>query len=59
MNSRKKIEYCEWCNNGKQTNICSYCGANLCEKCTVETAFGENYCKSCVLSAVKSDQACD
>jgi len=55
----KNNKLCGWCKNRKSTYICAFCGGNFCEKCVVETFSGEIYCKSCQLSAVKSDQACD
>ena len=55
----KELELCEWCKTREPTEICAFCGGDICEKCAVETISGEYYCKSCQLSAVKSDQACD
>lgn len=55
----KRLELCEWCKKREPTETCTFCGGNICVKCTVETINGEYYCKSCQLSAVKSDQACD
>ncbi len=59
MKQNIKSEKCELCNARKPIYICTFCKGNFCEKCTVETSSGEYFCKSCQLSAVKSDQACD
>ncbi len=59
MVQNKGSKSCEWCDKRKPTYICAFCGGEICEKCAVETRSGEYYCKSCQLSAVLSDQACD
>lgn len=59
MSQEEEQRLCEWCNERKHTYACSYCGITLCKNCAVDTASDGYYCKSCVLSAVKSDQSCD
>lgn len=59
MTSEGETTTCEWCHKRNYSSVCSYCGARVCSKCTVETVNGEYYCKACYLSSVKSDQACD
>lgn len=59
MKQNKGLELCELCEKLRPIYVCTFCRGNFCEKCTVETSSGEYFCKSCQLSAVKSDQACD
>lgn len=59
MSQEKEQGLCEWCKKREQIYTCSYCGITLCKKCAVDTADNGYYCKSCVLSAVKSNQSCD
>ncbi|MFX0137960.1 MAG: hypothetical protein ACFFDN_30240 [Candidatus Hodarchaeota archaeon] len=59
MRREDEQKICEWCNKRKFTYACTYCGAHLCKKCTIDMIGDGYYCKSCVLSVVKSDQSCD